>query len=664
MKFTTKAVAGLAYWLPAIAMSADDLTEVIVTATPFPVTVESTAQPVTVLAGEELRRRPSLSLGQVLSDVSGVSSTYFGPMADRPLLRGLGGYRVEMLDDGLPVMDVASVSDDHAVAIDVLGAEQIEVLRGPSALLYGSDAAGGLVNVVSDRFLPNKAANPWNGVVELRGGEALSERSVAGRLVRQGDFGKLHLHAMKRLTNDVQAADFRVANSATEATGFGAGGNWQLQSGQIGAAFSNFETQYGLPAEEEAFIDLAQKRADLRFRSELNNAWFSGLELQAGAADYEHTEFEAPGIAGTAFENRQVEARVALLRKASADSQTQVGLQFNRQNFSAVGEEAFVPPNIARTVGLFAANERSRGHWKLQTGARLDSQQIDPDSATSFDKYSDQALSASVGAVWRPENARRRFTAALSRTERHPQATELYAEGPHIALGRYEIGNDDFKKEIATSLDISWQQQGESWRWNVAAFFNRYENFIFAEPNGDVFEEEHEEGEEEEGEEAEGHEHGELPIFVYQQRDAEIYGLEAETSFVLGQAFGSEASLKLFGDWLRGRLADGGNLPAMPAYRIGAALEFAAGNWHAGLRFTHNAAQKRFATFETPTDGFNLLAIETGHRFDLGDSSLYLFLRGDNLLNKDARLHASPLKDIVPLPGRNLQAGLRLSLGG
>ncbi len=645
MKKLIAAVA-LALSVPA-AFCDDDFSEVVVTAAPFAATIGDTAQPVTVIAGDALQRQNNLSLGQTLANTPGVSSTFYGPVADRPVLRGLSGYRVEVLSDGLTAMDVANISDDHAVAIDTADATQIEVLRGPAALLYGSDAAGGVVNVVTQRFRADRMAAPWSGTLALHGGDALSERSLSARLALSGERGNFYVEGSDRETSDMRTADFRVANSASETSAMGAGGNWLFADGQLGAAYSRFESSYGLPTEAEAFIDMHQERVDLRYRANLESAGFSSVEAQAAGSDYTHTEFEAPGQPGTRFDNRQLDARVALLRKPSEQSRSQIGMQISRQDFSAVGDEAFVPPSLTTTVGLFGVHERDLGSWQLQAGMRIDNQRITP-AAVGLARYDDHAVSASLGAVWRAV-AGRRFSVAVSRTERHPQATELYANGPHLALGRVEVGNDQFRKEVANSLDVTFQQRGERWQTAVAMFYNRYQNFIFPAADGTFVG-----GAEEE--EA-------LPVFQYGQNGVETYGAEAEAAVLLGHVRDASVRVRVFGDWVRGRLMDGGNLPSIPAYRAGVALQLDAALWFAELRYTHTGAQTETAANETATPGFDWLAVEGSYRLKLARNILSVYLRGDNLLDRDARLHASPLKDIVPLPGRNVQLGVRFTFG-
>jgi iron complex outermembrane receptor protein len=639
-------VVGLALCMPT-AYGDDDLSEVVVTASPFAASIGDTAQPVTVIAGDALRRQNNVSLGQSLANTPGVSSTFYGPIADRPVLRGLSGYQVEILSDGLTAMDVANLSDDHAVAIDTADAEQIEVLRGPAALLYGSDAAGGVVNVVTERFRPRKTNDAWAGSLNLHGGDALSERSAAGRLSWSGAHGRVYAEGSSRKTSDMRAAEFRVANSASDSSAFGAGGNWQFADGQLGAAYSHFGTRYGLPTEAATFIDMQQQRVDLRYRSALHGAGFSGVEVQAAGSDYTHTEFEAPGQPGTRFDNQQLDARMAFLREPSDQGRTQLGVQLTRQDFVALGDEAFVPPSLTTTVGLFGVHEHDFGAWQAQAGLRIDNQRIAPD-AVGASRYDDHAISASLGAVWR-SGASQRVTASLSRTERHPQAAELYANGPHLALGRVEIGNADFAREIATALDLTFQQRGERWQTDVAVFFNRYRDFIFAEPDGTFVAGE-------DGEEP-------LPVYRYQQRDAEMFGAEVGAAFLLGRVRDARARLRVFGDWVRGRLTDGGNLPSMPAYRAGVALQLDADRWFTELRYTHTGAQPATAVNETATRGFDMLAVESSCRIAFARHTLSLFLRGDNLLDEDARLHASPLKDIVPLPGRNVRIGVRIEFG-
>jgi iron complex outermembrane recepter protein len=643
------------------------LEEIIVTASPLRSHPLDTAQPVSVLAGDDLRRSVAASLGETLSQQPGVSSSYYGPVASRPIIRGLTGYRVQMLEDGLASMDASNVSDDHAVTLEPALAKQIEVLRGPAALLYGSGGAGGVVNVVSGR-LPDRAPAPaLQGALELRGDSALDERTGVAELGAMDGPLAWHFDGYRRETGPVRipgaavsarlraqlaaqgidAGDARgtVANSGSDSWGAGAGATWFGEDGSLGLALGHFDTEYGLPTEETAFIRMKQDRVDLKGQLRFDGGFFTALNVRAGLGDYTHTEFEAPGVPGTLFDNRQYEVRGTLDRIIAGGARSTFGVQYSHQDFEAIGDEAFVPPAITRTAGLFVVDERDVGAWTLQAGGRLDNQKIDPTASSGRRAYDANALSLSAGAVWRfaEEQA---LALNLTRTQRHPQSTELYADGTHGALQRIEIGAEDLHKETGQTIDLALRRTGPRLNWNLGVFFNRYSDYIFIAPTGATDPAE------------------DLPIYAYRQEDADLYGLEGEIGAPLGFVTQGTLRARLFGDALRGRVRHGGGpLPAIPPLRAGLGLDYDLDALHVGMQLVHNAAQTRTAAAELPTDSFLMLDIDLSYRVDLGRSQLLLFLRGSNLLDEEARVHASPLKDMIPLPGRSARLGVRLEFG-
>lgn len=643
------------------------LEEVVVTATPLRSRPLETVQPISVLSGDDLRRNAAASLGETLSREPGVSSSYYGPVASRPIIRGLTGYRVQMLEDGLASMDVSTVSDDHAVTIEPALARQIEVLRGPAALLYGSGGACGVVNVVSNRLPDREPPEAMRGALEARGDKALGERTGVAELGAAAGRFAWHVDGYRRETDDVEIPGFAVsdrlrraleaegveasvargtvANSGSESWGAGLSGSYFGEAGSLGVALNRFETEYGLPTEENAFIRMKRDRADLSGRLAFKDAFFTAWNVRAGVVDYTHTEFEAPGVPGTLFNNRQYELRTTLDRIIPAGSRSTLGVQFSHQDFEAIGEEAFVPPAITRTAGIFGVDERDFGAWTLQAGARFDNQKIDPAASSGLPAYDDNALSLSLGSLWRFAS-NQALALNVTRTQRHPQSTELYADGTHGALQRIEIGDAALRKETGYTLDLALRGSGPVVRWKAGVFYNRYQDYIFIAPTGAL-----------DNVEA-------LPVYAYQQENADLYGLEMEVSAPLAFVSTGTLQARLFGDALRGRVRDGGNLPGIPPYRIGLGLDYDVAAWHLGLEVAQHAAQDRTAAAELPTDGFVMLDIDASYTVDLANSRLKVFLRGSNLLDEEARVHASPLKDIVPLPGRSARLGVRLEFGG
>jgi iron complex outermembrane recepter protein len=633
------------------------LEEIVVTSTALRESPLEIAQPTTVVAGDELRRQISTSIGETLSHELGISSTYFGPSASRPVIRGLGGYRVQTLQDGLASLDVAGLSQDHAVTVESVVSQQIEVIKGPAALLYGSGAAGGLVNVVTNRVPMERAEEKISGAVELRGDTAVEERT--GAIGLDGGSGAFAFHAdyFDRETDDVEIPDFAqsdelrralidageepdgvrgtVPNSASEARGGAVGASLIGDAARGGLSWSRYETNYGIPGEEEAFIDMEQDRYDAKAAIDLEGA-ITTLRLNGSYNDYTHTEFEAPGEAGTVFNQDAYELRFAMDHEIGEGWRGTVGAQYVDIDFEALGDEAFVPPSTTEATSLFLFEERHFDEWTIELGARGEQQKVDVVSA--LPDYDETAVNLSAGVVWKfaDEHA---FAVNVTRTQRHPQAAELYADGPHIAAQRFEIGDPNLELETAITTDVSLRRSGEGVQWTLSAFYNDYSDYIFSSPTGEI--------------------QDDLPVFLYLQDGAKLHGFEAEVIFPLMEQGERHLDLRLASDYVRGELDDGGDLPQIPPLRVGAGLHYDQDRWHLGVQAFYYDEQDKVAVNELPTDSFTLLDADASYRLPLGPTSLFVFLRGTNLLDEDARQHASPLKDIAPLPGQSFHLGVR-----
>lgn len=639
--------------------------EVVVTSTALHENPLEVAQPTSVVGGDDLRRQVAASIGETLAGELGVSSTYFGPSASQPVIRGLGGYRVQVLQDGAAALDVSSLSQDHAVSIESVVSQQIEIIKGPAALLYGSGAAGGLVNVVTTRIPKQVAAAPLSGAVELRTDTATEERT--GALSLDGGAGAFAFHAdyFDRETDDVEIPGFaqsdalrrqlidageepndirgRIENSASDTSGGAIGASLAGKAGFGGVSWSRYESTYGIPAEEEAFIDMKQDRFDARGDWLANGAWLDTLHLNAAYSDYTHTEFEAPGEPGTIFNQDSFELRAAADHRWGSDWRGTLGVQYVDIDFEAIGEEAFVPASLTRALSVFAFEERHFDRWTLELGARAENQTIEPDADSGLPDYDETAVNLSAGFVFKLADERA-LALNLTRTERHPQPAELYADGPHIAAGRVEIGDAGLEKETALTADVSLRNTGDGIRWTLNAFYNDYDDYIYLNPTGDF---------------AEGEEEA-LPIYEYLQSGAKLYGYEAEVIFpLLSSNSDRSLDLRLASDYVRGKLDDGSNLPQIPPLRFGAGLHYETGPWHAGIEAFYNTKQDDVIDNELPTDAFTLLDLDLSYRLPLADKHLLLFARGSNLLDEEARLATSPLKEIAPLPGRSFHIGAR-----
>lgn len=626
--------------------------ELVVTAGPLRGQLD-VAQPTNVLTDDELAYRQRPTLGETLEGQAGVSSTSFGPGASRPLIRGLGGDRVRMLADGLGSADASSTSPDHAVSLDPVGAERIEVLRGPATLLYGSSAVGGVVNVLDDRIPDRRADSLVTGSLEAQAGTAADDRT--GSVVLSGGAGRFAWHAdyLKRETDDSETPLGVLENSAQEADSGSLGFSLVGEHGFVGVSASGFDTLYGVPGEhgheeEEEHegeeeeggvrIDLEQRRFDLKAELHREFGIFQGVKLRLGSNEYEHVELEGDEV-GTRFENDALEGRIELVQKSTERLSGAFGVQFQTSDFAAIGEEAFVPASTTDSLAVFGYQSISLAEkLRLELGARFESQDLDPDSAQPDRSF--EGVSGSAGLVWDVTPV---YTAALSvaHTERLPTATELYAEGPHAATGTFEIGDVGLDTEESLGWDVSLRKRTGRVTGSLTVFENRFSDFIF-----ESFTDEEEDG---------------LPVIRFRQADATFRGAEADVHFDLFHGPDSHVALELVADQVRAELDSArGDLPRIPPRRVGLGVNFHYQRLRGFAEVRRSSRQDRIAENETPTGGYTLVNASLSYRLQLGPTSLDLVLNGRNLTDEVARLHTSYLKDVAPLPGRDLSLGVKL----
>jgi iron complex outermembrane recepter protein len=675
--------------------SATRLDEIVVTANPLGRTADELIQPVDVIGDAELDRLRAGTLGETLENRPGVATTDFGRGAARPVIRGLAGPRVEILDNGLSTMDVSDLSPDHAVAIDPAHARRIEILKGPSTLLYGNAASGGVVNVVDDR-LPDEASPGLSGALEAEYGDNGNARSTHTEF----DYGVgphlLHADYAWRDSDDYEipgtgdidgeGARGILLNSAVESRNGALSYNWFGGSGHVfGLSYSRFDSRYGLPFghghheeegegeehageehEDEApagFIELEQDRFDTRILLDRPLRGLESLRIRAGYSDYTHTEFEGPGEPGTVFENEQVQARVEATHVAVAGFRGTVGLQLNDRDFVAIGEEAYVPPVRSRSIGLFVLEEREVGFGRIEFGARVDRNRTEPDEGR---ERSFTPLSLSAGAIVDVgEQAHLKFY--LTQAERSPVQEELYAFGPHLATATFERGSEDLDIERFHNAELGFDWHAGRFSVDASVYYNRVSDYIFlaetdlnlnADGSGVLSPDGEADRVDEEGLfEADG----ELLLVDYRQADARLHGYEIELGYALLQG-PVRVDLGAFTDSVRARLDDGGDLPRITPQRYGVTLALSADRISAGLRYTRVERQDRVAALESQTAGYHLLNADVGVRlFGAADqgSQLEVYARAHNLLDEDIRRATSFVKDLVPAPGRSLYAGLR-----
>lgn len=638
-----------------------DLGEVIVTGAPFGVTDRASLLAVDVLDEEALGIAPAATLGDLVSGLPGVRSTAFSPGASRPVIRGLSGPRVQVLTNGLGMIDASSVSPDHQVAVDPAEARRIEIVRGPSTLVFGGSAIGGVVNIIDDRIPTQPAEGGVDGHVSAQYSSVDDGRSFGARLKANAGPLVLSLDGFTRDASDYdvpvfpesarllaeegeEAGDERsVANTFVELDQIGAGLSWIGPRGFLGASVRRVETTYGVPGHEHepdplapdaggVSIGLEQTRYDVRGELTFDAGPFSAARLSAGWADYAHTEFEGDEV-GTQFFSEGAEGRLELIQRERGGWQGVVGAQLLDRTFDAVGDEAYVPRTEIAEQGLYTVQRYDRGRLGVEGGVRLDRRSLEsPATKRDF-----TTVSASAGVFVRP-SAPWFLGLSVARNERAPSEVELFAEGPHVATGAFEIGDADLDSEIATSIEGTAHFAAGRFEADLHAYHADYDGFIDLRPTGQVDPD------------------SDLPIFEYVQTQATFRGLEAEAQVSLWED--GDRSLVLSGaaDWVRAS-SDLGPVARVPPWSATAGLDWTSRRFDAGLEVRHVGEQDRTAAFERPTDSYTLVNLKGAVR-PFADRDVTVFAEVHNLTDAEAREHASFQKDIAPLPGRNLRVGV------
>lgn len=643
------------------------LEEVRVTATPLAKDALEMTQSASVLAGAALDRQAANSLGETLKHMPGVSSASFGANVGRPVIRGMDASRVGIMENNVSSNDVSRVSQDHAVSIEPFLADQIEVLRGPATLLYGSDTIGGVVNVRTNR-VPAEAPEGASGRALVQFDSAADERYGVARV----DWGTpdaawgFHADAFRRQTSDYEIPGYAetdpepgealpgtLENSALDNRGGALGASWFGDKWRFGVAASLYDSDYGIPGEghghgeehedehedeDEApvTISMTSRRIDSEIQAPDPFAGFSDLKLLLSRTDYEHTEFEGVEV-GTVFTNDTLDGRLELAHRQAGPWRGVVGLHYRDREFAASGEEAFVPPSVTETAGLFIIEEAQFERWRLDAGARIE----DIDTRTDDGRRSGHApLSLSAGALWHVTEASH-FAVNLARAQRAPGDEELFAYGPHVATQTFEVGDAGLVEETAHTAEVSFRRHAGQLTGTLTVYRNEFDDFIYLADTGLT--------------------EDDLPVRRWTQGDASFTGAELELRYDIGAFASGHWQATLFADTVDAELAGGVPLPRIPPARFGLGLEWDHGPWVGGINWLHAAAQNDVAAFETATPGYDDLGLDLSYRLSgSAGRSWEWFLRGSNLLDEEIRNHPSLLKDQAPHAGRNLTLGLRL----
>ncbi len=640
-----------------------DLAPLAITGNPLGVASDELVVPVTVLNGRELSLRREGTIGETLNGIPGVTATQFGPNASRPVIRGLDAERVRILQNGVGILDASSLSFDHAVAIDPLVIEQIDVIRGPASLLYGGSAVGGVVNAIDHR-IPKEKLEGITGRAETRFGGPDNTRNGAIVLdVGNGQFA-IHADAYSRETSDLNIPGFALSkrssraeglprenrgtliNSSADNDGGALGASLTFDNGYIGTSFSTYNSNYGVVAEEDVRIDMQSQRWDIASEFSDLGPVINRVKFRMAYTDYEHVEL-AGGKPETLFKNRGVEGTFEAghmpVHTELGQLQGVVGLQFQNSNFEATGDEAFVPSTNTQSKALYVYEELplslTDNKLKVTAGARFGHASVDSKDDARFGPAQNASFnpnSYALGSVYQLDN-HWSLAGNLSHNERAPSYFELYANGQHAATGQFEIGNPNFDVERSKGIDaqIRWKDAKNS--FSVGTYYTRFSNFIGLFDTGNV-------------EPIAG-----TPIAQFSNVGAEFKGLEADARFNVA----NNLDLTMRGDYVHATNRDtGGALPRISPLRLGAGLIYQKNSFGARLNVLHAFNQSRTANNELPTDGYTDVSAMITYKLPT-KLNVEMFAKANNLLNAEIREHTSFLKEISVAGERSVLIGLR-----
>lgn len=654
----------------------DEIYEMITTA--IHVRSSETALPVTVLANDALHNAVKATLGDTLSSQPGINNASFGPAVGQTVIRGQQGRRVMNLTNGLPNADASGNSADHAMTVEAILANAIEVLRGPSTLLYGGGAIGGVVNVI-DRRIATAVPNAPAVVFETRHDTAADLQTFVG----SADFATSnlvwHVDALQREWNDLDIPDLAIdpayleeehdkvintqgyiPNSGGKTESWTLGSSWVAENGYIGLALSQLENNYGLPSgahshaheedalateeteEENVSIAMERDRYDLQTAWQNLHPWLENLDYKLSYTDYAHAELEGPGVVGTRFSNKSWQQRLQLSHSEFAGFHGVLGLQDSQEEFGAVGLESFIPLTDIDSKGIFLVEDYHFPAVTIELGARLNHDDYSPQQHAAPDRdFATSSLSAS--ALW-DFNEPLTFGLSVAASERAPSIEELYSNyglsDPeacviHFATGACEVGSIDFNEEKSINTDFTVYLNYAEFNATLTLFYNDFADYI--------------------GQITTGMEAGGFPVREYQQVDARFTGVELDASYQLNDL----VSLRLFGDSMRGKFDQSGDVPRMPPARVAFEVNLAAEDWTAYLTLLHAADQDKPGNFEIATDGYNRIDAGVDYTLDSENGELLLFLKGRNLGNEEIRLASSYLRGFAPEAGRSMEVGMR-----
>ncbi len=603
--------------------------------------LDESLHPTSVLRGQDLAQRFDVTLAATLDGEPGVTATSMGPATGQPVIRGLSGDRVLVLEDGQRSGDLSSSGPDHAVAADAISAQRIEVVRGPAALLYGSNALGGVINVIREE-VPSKIPARAHGAVVLQGqsmnrgfGANVLGHGAIGKMVMRGEFNS-------RITGDFRTPVGVLPSTDIDNLEGSVGASVVSGWGHLGAAYRYLNSSYGIPGSSGAHSEGVRtdvSRHAVKAESRIGSGWgmLDEIDIKAGWTRYEHEEWEPGGILGTRFIQYTSSGEFAGHHgRAGPFSFGSVGMRASFEEYTT-DETQETPPSRRYGIAGYVLEEIDLERLKLEFGGRFDWTRISPlTTATTFDigdvRIRDfTALSGSVGMLY-DVGGDTKLGLTLARAFRTPGYVELFSQGPHLAAYSFEVGNPDLELERGTGADVFLRANTQSLELEVAGFYNRISNYVFPRATGEMS-------------------RLQLPVFQYTGEDAEMIGAEGDVNWTIvpGMSFHGSAS------YVRGTLVETDEpLPLIPPLIGGVGLRYDGAGFYFGADVKAAAEQNRVGEFEDPTDGYTLLNGSAGVQWFKFGWLHSVTLRADNLTDATYRNHLSRIKDIMPEAGRSV----------
>ena len=589
-------------------------------------------QATTVLAGQELAKNLESTVGATLADSPGVALREFGPGPARPVIRGMDGDRVSVLEDGQRMGDLSSQSGDHSTPTNPAAAKRIEVVRGPATLLYGASAIGGMVNVITDQIPTTKQHGSSGNLTMNFGSNGGAAGGAADIHAGNGKFA-VHFGGAGNRTGNYTTPEGEIDNSQSRMAMGNFGASWTGDRAYAGAAYAYDDTKYGIPVVEEGQISLTPKRHSINFRAGASqlSSFLQSYRATLSVRRYEHSELEGTEI-GTTFHNNTMEGELMLSHRRAGRLVGSFGGWFLNRAFEAIGEEALSPPVDQKAYAAFLYEEINSPHATLQFGGRFDHAAYTPQGGLRARDFNE--FSGSLGLLLKPQAANDNFVVALSvaRASRYPALEELYYNGPHPGNLAFEIGNEDLESEHGLGFDLSLRGRGGRFEGEVTLFRNDITNYIFRQPTGEIEEE--------------------FPVLENVAADSVLMGVEAHTDIKLTDTIIAEVTF----DMVRGELKDSGDpLPRIPPARVLTGLRYQKNAFQVGGSVQVVADQNRVFGEETPTEGATTAKFFGSYSFTKGGVLNTITARLDNATDKLYRNHLNYLKDVLPEIGRSFR---------